>query len=276
MSYISEAIEYLTQAIIYGTIVFLLLFFLNFRKNKEKKVMYHILSYGFVVYIVMVLLITRVISSYGWHFAPGSFAGIEISELFTVEKFLNMILFIPLGFFLPLLFDKKKISLFIGIGVLFSCAIELIQYFFVGRLADGSDIIANSLGCTLGVVCSRWIGKLHNRMKIKKEVGVGTIPILFNFFVFVFSLPVIEGGLCLGDLLISRLISYKLTWSECDVYSLDFSGIHYTMIFFVLLSVGSFLISKRYKEHFLAHAGQVTSILLLVYSGVMLVCGYLR
>ena len=67
-----------------------------------------------------------------------------------IEYFLNVILFIPLGFFLPSLwkgFQKFK-YVFIS-GFMISAFIELFQLFAV-RVTDINDIFTNTLGAIIG------------------------------------------------------------------------------------------------------------------------------
>lgn len=66
------------------------------------------------------------------------------------NSILNVLLFVPLGFFLPVLWEKyrdgKKAVLF-GMGL--SLAIELLQIFTL-RATDINDLITNTLGTALG------------------------------------------------------------------------------------------------------------------------------
>ena len=73
-------------------------------------------------------------------------------ELF-LENILNVIMLLPLGIFLPLVYGKKidwKVGLLIGIGISFS--IELLQLVLCRGLFEFDDIIHNSLGFLIGIV----------------------------------------------------------------------------------------------------------------------------
>lgn len=69
----------------------------------------------------------------------------------------NILLFLPLGFFVPIIFQKANnlIGIFI-IGFLFSLLIESTQFLislslgFTYRNTDIDDIILNSIGCVIG------------------------------------------------------------------------------------------------------------------------------
>lgn len=73
-------------------------------------------------------------------------------QQFVVEKIPNILLFIPLGFFLPVVFQGKRRfyqTIFLSFGLTFG--VEFFQY-FIGRSADIDDIIMNLLGAILGYV----------------------------------------------------------------------------------------------------------------------------
>lgn len=81
----------------------------------------------------------------------------------------NILLFVPVGFFIPLLFKKeedlKKILMYGFIG---SLAVEVIQYFTAINITDIDDIIFNTLGAGLGFVCYKCFKKLKTKTIIEK------------------------------------------------------------------------------------------------------------
>ncbi|MFP3719106.1 VanZ family protein [Niallia circulans] len=64
----------------------------------------------------------------------------------------NIVLFIPFGFILPMLYKKHFQALItIGLAILCSLSIELIQFFFTtDRAADIDDFILNVFGAIIG------------------------------------------------------------------------------------------------------------------------------
>ena len=73
-------------------------------------------------------------------------------ELF-LENILNVIMLLPLGIFLSLVYGKKidwKVGLLIGFCISFS--IELMQLVLCRGMFDVDDIIYNSLGFLIGIV----------------------------------------------------------------------------------------------------------------------------
>jgi glycopeptide antibiotics resistance protein len=69
-----------------------------------------------------------------------------------VEFIANVLMFVPLGVLLVLLFGRRFWWLVIVIGVAMTCAIEGAQHFIPGRVSDFRDIEANSMGAVIGVV----------------------------------------------------------------------------------------------------------------------------
>ncbi len=73
-------------------------------------------------------------------------------EQFLIEKIPNIILFIPLGFFLPAVFkSNRKAYKTILITFALTFGIEFFQY-FIGRSSDIDDIMTNLLGGIIGFI----------------------------------------------------------------------------------------------------------------------------
>jgi glycopeptide antibiotics resistance protein len=68
---------------------------------------------------------------------------------FLINILGNIGVFVPIGFFPPLLWRKVNWRTALLIGSLFSAFIETVQY-FTGRACDINDILLNVLGCMLG------------------------------------------------------------------------------------------------------------------------------
>lgn len=86
-----------------------------------------------------------------------------------VEKIPNIILFIPLGFFIPVVLkSKRKLhqTALIAFGITFS--IEFFQY-FIGRFSDIDDILTNLLGAIIGYGIFRRLNSLLKKKKIWKN-----------------------------------------------------------------------------------------------------------
>lgn len=83
----------------------------------------------------------------------------------------NIIAFIPLGFFVPLLFDKfnnyKKIF---KVGFLASLTIEITQLFVGWNVCDIDDIIYNTLGAIVGLLCFKTFETILNKINLKEKL----------------------------------------------------------------------------------------------------------
>lgn len=106
------------------------------------------------------------------------------------DTVLNILLFIPLGVFLPLLWHKFRgmgKTVFFGFGM--SLAIELLQI-FTYRATDVNDLITNTLGTALGF----FLGKLLRRilpMQISQNIRDSYIVFGLAFCIMFFLQPVL-------------------------------------------------------------------------------------
>ena len=80
---------------------------------------------------------------------------------------LNILLFVPLGFLLPLLWNGQVSTLKKALcyGLAFSCFIELAQL-FTFRMTDVDDLIANTAGALLGFL-------LYKKLLTRQSMGQG-------------------------------------------------------------------------------------------------------
>lgn len=75
-----------------------------------------------------------------------------------LEFLANVLMFVPIGIFLVLLFGRRWWTLAIILGVLSSCWIELAQYLWLPeRVADPRDVLANGIGTVIGVILAEMI-----------------------------------------------------------------------------------------------------------------------
>lgn len=73
---------------------------------------------------------------------------------------LNVALFVPLGFLLPLIAPTRSTSGALGIGLAVSLSIEIVQFaadltISTGRVADIDDLVGNTAGAVLGYAVLR-------------------------------------------------------------------------------------------------------------------------
>ncbi len=70
----------------------------------------------------------------------------------------NIVLFIPIGLFLPFLFRRqRKLLIFLLTTVITICCVELIQAFTLLGSCDIDDLILNTLGACIGYIIYRLI-----------------------------------------------------------------------------------------------------------------------
>ena len=79
---------------------------------------------------------------------------------YYVDSLLNVLMFIPLGFFLPVLWQRfRPFFPTLVFGFAFSLLIELLQL-FTHRVTDINDLMTNTLGAILGWCLGRLVLKL--------------------------------------------------------------------------------------------------------------------
>jgi glycopeptide antibiotics resistance protein len=145
-------------------------------KEKTYLVSHLIWVYIFLLYIYLAFSVAGIGSV--WDIG-------KYSEIFRIEEInlnlfdssnimnyiLNIIMFMPLGFLLPLIWEKFRnpIKVFL-VGLCFSLAIEICQL-FNHRATDIDDLTMNSLGALLGYFVWVCVSNLFNFI-IKKTVSV--------------------------------------------------------------------------------------------------------
>lgn len=86
-------------------------------------------------------------------------------EQFIVEKLPNILLFISLGLFIPVVFKSKRRFLkTLLITFIITFEIEFFQY-FIGRLSDIDDIIMNLTGGAIGYLIFTIMNKIFKNTK---------------------------------------------------------------------------------------------------------------
>ncbi len=105
----------------------------------------------FSCYILAVLWVTGVPVWNQISFEP-TLQLIPFADVFLAPEqyVLNILLFVPFGFFLPLLWKRyRSLNKIATAGFLFSCAIETAQL-FAPRITDVDDLMMNTAGAVLG------------------------------------------------------------------------------------------------------------------------------
>ena len=101
----------------------------------------------------------------------------------VVAYLLNVVLFLPLGFLLPLLWPKQaKLWKILLTGVAFSLLIELSQLLNI-RNSDIDDLLLNTLGAVVGFALYRGYAALTKREK-RIETGFRAEALLYFLVMF--------------------------------------------------------------------------------------------
>lgn len=200
--YIKEAIPYLVLVIV--CVILIRAIYLAISKNinnsiiwdkffhsNKKTTLFHELGILiFLVYIVVFLfLLISLMNYYESHNELKKYINIlpvnRLVEYFQssiktgnlrlaeLKVFGNIILFMPIGFFIPLLWNLKEELSVLFCGFLISVIVELSQ-FFLNLGADVDNLILNTLGTLLGyllyIFCQKVFPNILKKFKVIKVV----------------------------------------------------------------------------------------------------------
>lgn len=160
--------------------------------KKQKLVLYKELTYLlFVIYILSLFyIVTFQDDNYGMsNFVPfREMLRYKIgSKLFFRNIVGNILLYMPLGFFVTAYIDERKIFPTMIISLITTISIELIQL-VIGRVFDIDDIILNLFGGFLGALTFTLLDKLKDKLPsvLNKEWFMNMIMILLLLFAVVY------------------------------------------------------------------------------------------
>lgn len=144
------------------------LYCLILAKRDRKQTLLHISALCiFCYYLFGILTVTGIGFTKSMIFSPNlsltPFIGMITGPIDTM---LNVILFVPMGLFLPLLYKKyNSIKAVALTGFMFSLSVEIVQMFGWGS-SDVNDLITNTIGTCLGYFISKVLLKvLPNKLK---------------------------------------------------------------------------------------------------------------
>ena len=157
----------------------------------------------FAVYLAAVFAATGMPSVVNCAFGP-RFNLVPLVEcvhetpLYLMNTGLNILLFIPFGFFVPLLWRQMRSAGRSALcGLAFSMFIELAQM-FSGRLTDVDDLITNTAGTVIGFCLAKLLyEKIAVTYGLHESGQHGTgelaIIILFTFIIMFCTRPFVSG-----------------------------------------------------------------------------------
>lgn len=191
-----------------GIGIFLIIYFLIYKKimkgtkklNTSKVLLWSI----FLIYAVMVLGATFV------HRIPGMYENINLHIFSSYIKvwnrfsllelrnlILNILMFVPLGIMLPLLFKKcEKFYITYFLGLCMTIFIEVLQLISKRGIFEIDDIINNALGCMIGygTIMIFLLFSKRNKGSLKSKV----------FALACYQIPVIITIISFGTIFINR------------------------------------------------------------------------
>lgn len=173
-----------------------ILYFLYLKKSGRKQSLLHITAvFLFYYYLFGILTVTGIGYTSTISFRPQisiiPFWGMISGPIDTI---LNLVLFVPLGFFLPLLYKKyQHIKNVILTGFLFSLSIEIVQMFGWGA-TDINDLIINTAGACLGYLIYYLLSKIlpiNFRKRLQSENVNDMVEImLYAIYIFIVMITV--------------------------------------------------------------------------------------
>ena len=166
--------------------------------NKRAKIIYIFASYIFCAALFAILTATGIPAIYSSK-VHLNFNFVPFSDIFTNYKqyILNIILFIPFGFLLPMQWNnfRKKRCAFIA-GMLLSLFIEIMQIFSL-RATDIDDLLMNTLGTIAGYYLFTLVSQFFPKISVFSDGTINRrkwepcVYIAFAFLVMLFVQPFI-------------------------------------------------------------------------------------
>lgn len=168
----------------------LILYFLYLQKSGRRQSLLHITAvFLFCYYLFGILTVTGIGYTGTISFRP-KISLIPFLDMITgpIDTILNIVLFVPFGFFLPLLYKKYQCIKTVALtGSLFSLSVEIVQMFGWGS-TDINDLITNTVGVCLGYLVYYLLSKalpkdLRNQLQSKSVNAIGEV-LLFVIYTF--------------------------------------------------------------------------------------------
>jgi glycopeptide antibiotics resistance protein len=153
--------EYIKLAIIFLVIISIIYLPILFILKKRGIGIIRQISYLSLFFSALIIVFATIIIFTKITFSPDEYhlslipferfkGNVNILKTIITEMIPNIIIFIPLGIFIPIVFKKaRKLYKTALIIFLVTFSIESFQY-FIGRLSDIDDIITNLLGGVIG------------------------------------------------------------------------------------------------------------------------------
>ena len=171
-----------------------ILYFLWLKKSGRTQTFLHTaMVFVFGYYLFGLLTLTGIGFTSTMNFRPNiswtPFVGMITGPIDTI---LNVILFVPLGFFLPLLYKKYCSLRTVALtGFLFSLAVEIFQMFGWGS-SDINDLMTNTAGACIGFGVYCLLARIlpANLKKQFQSSRVNVVAVVLLFAICTFAIMV--------------------------------------------------------------------------------------
>lgn len=227
-------------------------------------------QYLFLVYLIFIGIVTGIFSIQSWDLhGAHNYNFIPFSEESLSYVLLNILLFIPMGVFLPVNLNRRKRKLWIIVLIVFviSLGIEFMQFSFAGRLADIDDVLANTFGSAVGYGIYRAFSVLGKRYAKNRHVGIGSYSILISMIGLFFG-STFPPLLCYGDMILAQFGIPIWSGNQNGILSMD--GIHYSLFLYLGIEILAAVTAKKHSEDLGSKAGMIVSGLGILYFGAAL------
>ncbi len=249
MEYLISGAAYLSQAIIIAAVITAIICIIRRRKISPCKVATY---YTFSTYVVVVGFVTGLLQQ-PWTFSTQiSYNFLPFYDADITQIILNCLLFVPMGFMLPML--SRRLSTLSKVGSIafgVSIGIELIQLFFLGRFADINDVMANGLGGIIGFELYAFFQEAVFS-KRERHDGVGTLSMYFGLIGLFFGLA--KNGISIGDVI---LYNWGIDTLSNSVY---------TTCIMLAFGIVGLLVGWKYRDAILAREGKIVSVLVIFFA----------
>ena len=158
-----EAFKPIIPIFIIAVMIFLfVLLYINYKMgyklNNFKRILQFSTYFGLVVTLLGMFLVTMMptsIESHSLNLTPfrtiRDMLDYATREAIFNNIIMNIVLFMPFGFFMYLVLRKELLVSLIGMAV--SCLIETLQFIFpIGRTSNIDDVILNVIGTIIGII----------------------------------------------------------------------------------------------------------------------------
>lgn len=175
MDYLREGLSIFIKSIPISIIIFAIGYGVKYLfccLLKRKAIIHISIALSEFLWILTIVAILKITGIIGGNFKTTSlFTGTAVIDFslfregLSMATILNFILFMPFGFFVPLIFKRLKNKWFYGIlfGFIFSLSIEFLQT-FTGRFVQIEDILMNIFGTFIGYELSILLVKRKNNL----------------------------------------------------------------------------------------------------------------